>query len=347
MSIERDLHDLLYCHDCVIVPQWGGFLTHYRSARLDEARRVVHPPGKDISFNRNLDRNDGLLADQVAKREGIAFNEARGSIERAVAGWRKELDRNGRLELPHIGIFYRDAEKNLQFDPDRRSNFLKDAFGLRPVAAVPADRKEPLVFELPKKAASATLIDEETRTTHIWTAAAVAAVMFGAAAIWAYRMGGSPESQWSGLDPFRTTVQRTYEPADAPPEPIVKASGFTIPSEGTGIQHIDLPGSDRPSLAVHFSSPAPIEDPASVPVKRAAKAVKARFHVIGGCFAQEENADRFLQELKSKGYDAKRLPGHNKLHPVAFGSFATRSEALEALHNVKENNSTSAWLLVQ
>ncbi|MBK6829485.1 MAG: hypothetical protein IPG92_01495 [Flavobacteriales bacterium] len=32
MGIERDLHDLLFCHDCVIVPQWGGFLTHYRSA---------------------------------------------------------------------------------------------------------------------------------------------------------------------------------------------------------------------------------------------------------------------------------------------------------------------------
>ncbi|MFN9325053.1 MAG: hypothetical protein ACK6A5_06675, partial [Flavobacteriales bacterium] len=59
MAIEKDIRELLYDHDLVIVPEWGGLLTHYLPARLDEARNVVHPPGKDLSFNRNLLRNDG------------------------------------------------------------------------------------------------------------------------------------------------------------------------------------------------------------------------------------------------------------------------------------------------
>ena len=42
MPIERDLHDLLRDHDCVIVPRFGGFLTHYRPARIDVARALLH-----------------------------------------------------------------------------------------------------------------------------------------------------------------------------------------------------------------------------------------------------------------------------------------------------------------
>ncbi|MBK9417352.1 MAG: hypothetical protein IPN62_08680 [Flavobacteriales bacterium] len=49
MGIERDLAELLHDHDCVIVPQWGGFLTHYRPARLDGARHLIHPPAKGLA----------------------------------------------------------------------------------------------------------------------------------------------------------------------------------------------------------------------------------------------------------------------------------------------------------
>ena len=136
MPLERDLHDLLYTHDCVIVPRFGGFLTHYRSARLDEQRHSIQPPAKDLSFNRHLVRTDGLLADQVARRETLNHTQASAMIDGEVDAWHSKLARDGRLELPRIGTFYRDAESNLQFDPDRRVNFLKDSFGLRPLPAV-------------------------------------------------------------------------------------------------------------------------------------------------------------------------------------------------------------------
>ncbi|MBK9076783.1 MAG: hypothetical protein IPL77_17760 [Flavobacteriales bacterium] len=123
MGIERDIHDLLYHHDCVIVPQFGGFLTHYRPARLDEARQVVHPPSKDLSFNRHLVRNDGLLADRLARRETIAFDDAGARIAGEVRGWREKMEREGRLEIGRVGTFFTDAEGNLQFEPDRRVNF--------------------------------------------------------------------------------------------------------------------------------------------------------------------------------------------------------------------------------
>ncbi len=352
MGIERDLHDLLYCHDCVIVPHWGGFLTHYRSARLDEVNQLVHPPGKDISFNKNLDRNDGLLADHVAKREGKPFREAQQLIDDAVKEWRRTLIEKGRLELPHIGIFYRDQESNLQFDPDRRSNFLKEAFGLRPVAAIPAPAERPIfkvISPVPvKKAASLP----ERRTTLMWAAAATTAVIFGAAAIFAYRYGESTNVQWSSFDPFANSVHRVHVPAEEAPEPIREFIGFDLPAEPLGVKVIELPAKEPVRMIVDLGMPAPIEVPETtkVEVKAAPRSVasaKARFHVIGGCFAQEENADRFLAELIGKGYEAKRLSKHGDLHPVAFGSYTRKADAVEAIAAMKAEGVSAAWLLVR
>lgn len=354
MPIERDLHELLYCHDCVIVPQWGGFLTHYRPARLDEARGLVHPPGNDTSFNRNLTRNDGLLADHIAKRHGIAFDQAAERIAAEVEQWRGTLQRSGRLELPHIGIFYHDPEQLLQFDPDKRSDHLKDAYGLRPVAAVPVERpREVPVIPLPKAAPVQAVASTDQRIPRVWAAAAFAALIVGAGSFWLGTYG--PAVQWSSLVPFNV-AERTYAPAPAATERNVASAGvFTMPEEPLGIRTLPLGEEDSVLITVDLGSPLPAEAVADTtlvalpePVKAVATPAKRlRFHVIGGCFAQPENAERFLGELQEKGYPAQRLAQSGDLHPVAYGSYAERSEALEALEAVRTTTSAQAWLMVR
>lgn len=348
MGIERDLHDLLYAHDCVIVPQWGGFLTHYRSARLDEARKLAHPPGKDLSFNRHLVRNDGLLADHLAKREGIGFDAAAARIDAEVAEWRGSLDRNGRLEVERIGIFFRDAEHNLQFDPDKRTNFLKDAFGLRPLAAVPMSRVKPAPVVVPIIQPVAQPATEERRRPMWWAAAAIAAAVFGGAAIWAYQMGSGNDAQWSGLTLFQPTPTATYAPpAEASLLPVITAPVFELP-EGEGVRTIPLTEKDSVVLTVDLggTTHVAIADTTSVVVRPTADPA-ARYHVVGGCFAQPENAEKMLRDLMAKGYAARRLPIRGRLHPVVFGSYATRSEALAALGAIRGKDDGAAWLLVR
>lgn len=350
MGIERDLHDLLFCHDCVIVPQWGGFLTHYRSARLDEARKLVHPPAKDLSFNRHLVRNDGLLADHLAKREGIGFDTATARIDAEVAGWRETLDRSGRLELQHIGIFFRDAEHNLQFDPDKRANYLKDAFGLRPLAAVPVERTQPVpvVRTLEPRP---EVVSETRRVPVYWAAAAVAAVLFGAAAFWAYRLGGKDGTQWSGFTLLEDRPASHYvAPAEASVVPVVGTTPFILP-DTTGIRTLPLTPNDSVILTVDLGAPATtiaIADTTAVVVRPIATAVATgRYHVVGGCFAQPENADKMLGELLAKGFPARRLPKRGQLHPVVYGTYSTRSEALEAMASIRRDGTGAAWLLVR
>lgn len=363
MDLERDLHHLLHRHDCVIVPDWGGFITQYRSARLDEARRVVHPPGKDLSFNRGLTRNDGLLADHVARRTGTGFDAATSAIAREVADWRTTLRDKGRLELPHVGTFFHDGEHNLQFEPDRRSNYLRDAHGLRPVKAMPVARLRPE----PVKPTPVPVIPIEGRNereearrlprkTVRWAMAATLIALVGLGAWWVITTERSGGQRMAWLDPFRPAPARTYSSPPARTGDLVsRASLFTLPEEGTGVRELPLTVNDSVMVLVDLGRPAapvvPVDCVAVVvPAPRPMPTLPAsreRFHVVGGCFADPDNAERFHATLVADGHDARRLPPSGALHPVAFGSFTTRREALELLATVRTQGAPSAWLMVR
>lgn len=346
MGIERDLFDLLHEHDCVIVPQWGGFLAQYRPARLDQGRKLIHPPSKEVGFNRHLLRNDGLLADLIAKRDGLSFADANALIEREVELWRSGLDGFGRLELPRIGIFYRDAERNLQFDPDDRANFLKEAFGLRVVAAIPIQVKEverdTRIISLPQKDNGPV-----ERRPWMWAAAASTALLLGAATFWVYTSVDAGIAQWSGLG--KPSPTPTYAPATDPlPTMTASASVFTLPEESLGVRTLPLTPADSVTVTVDLGTPAAFAPADTTIVATPVKTMlRARFHIIGGCFAQPENADRLLADLHGKGYPAARLAQYGALHPVAFGSYGDRGAALDALALIRANGSEQAWLLVR
>ena len=366
MAIERDLHELLYAHDCVIVPRFGGFLTHYRPARLDEQRRSIHPPSKDVSFNRHLTRTDGLLTDHVAKADGLDFNQACALIDGEVDAWHSKLDRDGRLELPRIGTFYRDAERNLQFDPDRRVNFLKDAYGLRPVAAVPCviPMAVPVIVPIrPEPKIIPLLPVEEGRERRFpWlAAAAVVALLSTAGTWWIVSSKGPAGAQWSGFDLFDSTEPTTYRPrvqdSGVPIDPMDTTS-WSLPDELTGVHQLSIPGDELTNLLVDMGAAAitPVLPVPVVPEKQVAvpestavavKAPRIRFHVIGGCFLQKENAEGFMADLRAKGFAATIIDQKGGLFRVAIGSYPQRTLALEALAAVRKEEAPQAWLLVR
>ena len=56
MKIEEYISDLLFEHDCVIVPDFGGFVCNYGPAAIDPAKHLFEPPAKRILFNKGLSR---------------------------------------------------------------------------------------------------------------------------------------------------------------------------------------------------------------------------------------------------------------------------------------------------
>ena len=76
MQLATYINDLLYRYECVIIPGFGAFLTQYHSAQIDSNTHTFYPPEKTLSFNRQLQTNDGLLANYVASVEKCSYETA-------------------------------------------------------------------------------------------------------------------------------------------------------------------------------------------------------------------------------------------------------------------------------
>ena len=51
MKVEKHISELLYDHDCVIIPELGGFVGNYTPAQIHPVRHTFTPPFKNIIFN--------------------------------------------------------------------------------------------------------------------------------------------------------------------------------------------------------------------------------------------------------------------------------------------------------
>ena len=139
-AMDHQLCDLLYEHDCVIVPGLGGFLASYQGASVHPVSHIITPPSRRVAFNVFLKQNDGLLANHVATDDGISYAEAVQKIERYAVACRGDLDKGRRVIISGLGTLFNDSEGNLQFEPLPGANFLPESFGLGLLRHLPVDR---------------------------------------------------------------------------------------------------------------------------------------------------------------------------------------------------------------
>jgi len=139
VDITAFIRELLFGHDCVIVPGFGGFIGNYTPARIDKKTGTFHPPVKLISFNRNLNHNDGLLVGKISGSSGINYGDARNLVEEFVSDTRRKLEKGEKVVFDHIGSFINNQEGNIQFEPDRSSNYHLDSYGLESFQLLPLE----------------------------------------------------------------------------------------------------------------------------------------------------------------------------------------------------------------
>jgi cell division protein FtsN len=87
-----------------------------------------------------------------------------------------------------------------------------------------------------------------------------------------------------------------------------------------------------------------VEDQTALHQPETSSTADKSFHLIGGCFSIKENADKFVLDLKEKGFNASILDFENGLYRVTAGSFSDASEADQNLTTFV-NQGFSGWVL--
>ncbi len=129
MTLANYINDLLYRYDCVIVPNFGGFVTNKIGAKINASTSTFYPPKKQLTFNAYLQHNDGLLANHIASVEKISFEKATEKISIEVTQWKKLLETTS-IKVDKVGTITLNDDNQLIFEPNKNSNFLVESFGL-------------------------------------------------------------------------------------------------------------------------------------------------------------------------------------------------------------------------
>ena len=80
MKISYHIFNLLQEHDCVIVPNFGALVCRNISAKISSDKSKIYPPNKEISFNRSLVKNDGLLINHISYSEKLSMKKLRKKL---------------------------------------------------------------------------------------------------------------------------------------------------------------------------------------------------------------------------------------------------------------------------
>lgn len=309
MRIENYISDLLYRYECVTVPGFGSFITQYQPAKVHHNTNAFYPPSKSIAFNEQLKSNDGLLTKYIAETQNISYEQASAKIEATALSWRKSLISKEKIALKNIGDLWLSEDQKILFQPSYHLNYLTSSFGLSSFVSPSITREElKKEVEILEEKAPIAFTPERRKNRSYLKYAAVFLLALSAGTIGYRLVDIQKENQ---IQVAQQEAQKQIE------NDIQKATFF-----------------DR----------TPLEIP-SITLKIEKQPLK--YHIIAGAFRVEENADKKVEQLKEKGYEAERI-GENKygLHQVTYASFAEVPKALDFLRKVKNEESKEAWLLV-
>ncbi len=321
MDITFYLVELLRLHDCVIVPDLGGFVTNYRPAEVDLANNSFNPPVKEIIFTGKLSKNDGLLVNYISEIEGIGYMEARLIISEFVDEVWSKLDNGEKIEFQYIGSLQYDRNEKLIFEPEVHENFLLDAYGLEG-------------FQFPQLvhdkiiSAKRVFVDKEA-VRPVFSSRKVKALVVGIPLLIALLF--FPVTKYSWKNNSNGSFQ--------------SSSTTSLPLNGSLVHSaVVIPDSATLHQVSVKEEPAVVQSSVN-PVKSENLNIQsnARFRVIGGCFKLRENADKFLGKLQSGGYKSELKVLPNGTFLVIVQTYSDKNEATLALKSLRESDPKAGY----
>lgn len=372
------LKKLLYQYDCVVVPELGGFLTHYQSASFVAEKGQFLPPRKRLAFNEALRLDDGILVNYITLHESLPREEVVRMVSEFVNDLKQHVQLAGSFSVDGIGLFTPNAEGRLQFDPELRHNFFGESFGMTPVqaekvSAVPIEsveaeevtpiyalgpvRREEILEEGPFIRASRPLLR--------WAAAAVLVGSLGAVSYFTVIEPGQPmESSLNPANWFRiptwlsananreTKPVREIAMATPAKRPAPVAPATTVP---TPVAPAVVPTNEGPSLpTTPVATPAPVVAipvvaPATkvvvVPAKPVVNKVKvalAKPSAVANPFVGDVTPESAPETAAPK---AEVNVATGPLFTVIAGSFASKPNAVRFRKTLQKAGYTDAYII--
>jgi len=310
--LENYIKELLFQHDCVIIPDFGGFVANIQSAKINKTQNSFSPPYKEISFNRDLKHNDGLLIGYVSRVKNIGFVDAKRLVDSFVKNLSLKLNKGKKVVIEDVGVLQMDKEKNIQFEPSNTINFLLDSYGLDHFNFDPLEEYD-VTKRIQKKfeeRSPASLLRRRTiRRIAIAIPVIVALVLIPLKTNML-----DFNADISSLNPFSKTEQvQPKTESTVSEKPIVEKTDIEKPViiEKTITQQSPVSQPEKPVSDLHY-------------------------YIIAGSFLSENNAQRMKNQLAGQGFDPIVFKASNDFYRVGIKGYSAFDLAIEEMKEMRK-----------
>ncbi len=354
IELAQHIEDLLLDNDCVIVPHFGGFVTHYTSAIYQKEDNLFSPPQRSIGFNPQLKLNDGVLVQSYMSVHNTSFADASRMVEKEVHMLIDVLHEKGKVQLENIGEIHYNIYGNYEFTPYNNKIMTPELYGLgafemQELSTI--QRKEKKAVAITSKKHRPYKIDNHSFIRNV--AAMIAAIVIFFAFSTPVENTYIAKNNYAQLLPEELFSNFESQSVALTPIPTRKET-----KEITTKKTVKTTFRSKPSLKNNISKPIVTRDikvaeqkaksilPQVIPTP--VKTQEMPFHIIVAGGISQKDAEIIANELKNKGYStAVALNCDGKIR-VSILSFNSRKEATSQLLELRKNEKfQNAWLLAK
>ena len=344
IELNRHIEILLLTNECVIVPDFGGFMTHYIPARYDMEDRSYLPPLRTLGFNPQLCMNDSVLVQSYVEAYDISYPEALRRVSAEVNELKQILSEEGSYTLTDLGTLTVNADGNYEFAPCEAGLLTPELDGLgaytfkelkeekmvetslhtvssvatevpisQPEESVPSQQPSLLEFTDDDDDHEAAI---RIRLSWIRNAVAIAA------AIAAFFMMSTPvvnsDLGSNAMSQLQNNILYKLMPKDTntiPAEPVVEPVANKAQASADSVETVA---------------------PASPTIT---------YYIVVASQVKRSNAENYVEKLHRQGYEDARVFIHKNVVRVTCGEYDSESEAYRHLRKLNNNEEfADAWI---
>lgn len=315
MDISKHIVELLKTQECVVIPDFGGFLVDYVPSNFVDGR--IMPPSKEVAFNSSIRKNDGILIHHIADVESITYSQALVAIQAFVDYSILSLYDGKRVDFEGLGYICFDKSGNYVFHKEQNQQYA-DFYGL-PQLSVSSSGKDRSVVAFDYKAST---VSNKTN----WIAVAACLLLL------------------ITLSLFPVITDHNVDTGNVIESSIVVDSDSFVTNSIVAVSDSIENNSEISENELVNDSIAG-ESTSEAEIVTEVKETKLPYVVVAGCFSKRDNAENLYEELKLLGYNSEIYPvGRNNLLRVIVDSYSTLEEATIASAKFKnENPGTTVW----
>ncbi len=341
IELDRHIEILLLSNDCVIVPDFGGFMAHHVDARKDGADGMLLPPARTIGFNPKLTINDSLLAQSYVECYDVSYPEALVRISDEVRELKQHLENDGSYELHGIGVISLNGEGRYEFEPCEAGVLTPSLYGLSGFEMqLLRELDDRLEKDGENKSYSAKHLDvdqtltekvsgdnesdvEKARGQNIvafWRTVAAACVAALAFLLYPSSLGNNSQVLTAGAVNVELLQQVLPK--------MEEDTANTAPSEARNVDKVAGKADTQDIGATESQSS------------------REGYVIVLASRVNLTNAEAYVENLKKRGYTEAKVADNDHNTKVVYGFYAKQEEAFRALRDLRDKAEfAEAWVM--